>query len=404
MAGWEWDELTGHLSAIPTLVLSPRTRWSDIACRLVAETIVADGTSWMLRFEALSRLLAHPRGAAAAVAACADLAADPSNQVFVEPVSVLDASGHPDAARRVIAQLTSPTNDRTRYGALLACIRKLRFGHFTEEQVAGLVPAAVEMLLDPESYADASALAVELLRRLPRPLGGSAEAELHRALANDRTLAEVHQQGRLASRATSAVVVHRITNASVFNGQMPGFTDDVLPVLVDEMLFAPILDVRLYAAMMVGATPYRGRLAAALASELTTRPVVGDTTLAASLLGALRVLGGPAERTLVERLVLARGLSPDVTGAAVQAIGHVGGASSDRFWLNAIALYGRSWRRHHDHQSANMLTGLVYAMGIARNHRLLAGVRDDDEAPWPVRSAASWWLTRRTEVMASATR
>jgi hypothetical protein len=41
-------------------------------------------------------------------------------------------------------------------------------------------------------------------------------------------------------------------------------------------------------------------------------------------------------------------------------------------------------------------------MGIARNQRLLTGVRDDDEAPWPVRSAASWWLNRPAQIMSSA--
>jgi hypothetical protein len=43
----------------------------------------------------------------------------------------------------------------------------------------------------------------------------------------------------------------------------------------------------------------------------------------------------------------------------------------------------------------------VYGLGITRNLRLLARVRDDEEAPDPVRASARWWLDRSTRVYAS---
>ena len=94
--------------------------------------------------------------------------------------------------------------------------------------------------------------------------------------------------------------------------------------------------------------------------------------------------------------------APDnVSMAAVASIGHVGGVSSDQFWAGAIALHGRAWRRYRARTSASALNGLVYALGMARNLRLLARIRSDEEAPTPVRASARWWLNRPARVYAS---
>ena len=61
---------------------------TDLATRLLGEMIASDGLAWMQRCEAMHRLLGHPVGQAAAVAACASLIADPSNQVFIETMVV----------------------------------------------------------------------------------------------------------------------------------------------------------------------------------------------------------------------------------------------------------------------------------------------------------------------------
>jgi hypothetical protein len=403
MSGSLWDELTGYLAGVPSLVILPSRCWTDLAGRLLDELIVSDGLVWMQRSEAMNRLLGHPVGQPAAVAACVSLVSDPTNQVFVEPISVLDASGHVDAGRRVLHELVRPINERTRYGALLACIRKVRFGHFNPDQLGTLIPVVTQMLEDRDSYADAGALGVEVVRRLPSGLRADADAGLRRALGGDRTLQEVLAAGRLAATATSRVVVERIVRsvAAGLGRDIPGFSDDVLPVLIDEMLYAPILDVRLYAAMLVYASPYRAAVAAAFATELAKPHVVADATLAVSLLGGLRAIGGAEQRPLVERLILAPGIAADVSGAAASSIGHVGGLSPDRFWLTAIALHGRAWRRHRVRPAAAALTDLVYGLGMSRNLKLLARVRDDEEVPAPVRGAARWWLNRPATVYAS---
>ena len=403
MTGSDWDQLTADLAVAPRVV-APASLWERLAERLLAETIIADGVPWMQRYEALSRLLAHPIGQRAAVAACASLAADHSNQIFVEPLSVLDASAHPDAGNHLLRQLVDPTNELARYGALLGCVRKLRYRHFTGPQLHRLVPVVNALLEDPAARKDVQPLAVELMRHLPADLLIDRRTELNRAISGDRLLRRVFKAGRLMERETARVTVARIvrsTLAGLFR-ELPHFRDQMLPMLVDEMLFHPVLDIRLYAAMLLAATPYREPLAAALATELTAVPHATETTQA--MLEALRILGGQEQRPLVERLITATGVRPPVVVAAARAIGHMRGRSSDRFWVRAIT--------HHvtpapaavggPHHLA--LSGLVYALGLARDQRMLRMVASHPAVPAGPRAAAVWWLGRPAYVLDSAAR
>ncbi|MDH6465043.1 hypothetical protein M2302_005244 [Micromonospora sp. A200] len=402
LTGVEWDELTRRLAAAPQVVISPQRAWTDIAERLLSETIVADGIAWMQRYEALSRLLAHPVGQQAAVAACASLAADRTNQVFVETVSVLDASRHPDANRHVLHQLVHPTNDRAQFGALLASVRKLRFGHFTDAEMPLLMAIINELASDSTRRDDVQPLAVELLRRLPDTASTASRNRLRR-LATDPTLRHVLRAGRLTEREASRQLVDRIINTVValMPGDAPPFHDDVLPTLVDELLFSPVFDVRMYAAITVSGTPYRQRLAAALSAELAGSAVLASP-VAPAMIEALRLLGGGEQRAVIERLVTASGVPASITVAAAQAIGHVGGRSDDQFWGRAIAYHAGLWRRTRQSTNAAALNGLTYGLGMTRNLTMLQRLRADDQMPEPVRAAAAWWLNLPETVYASA--
>lgn len=404
LTGVEWDELTRRLAAVPEVVISPQRVWADIAERLLAETIVADGLAWMQRYEALSRLLAHPVGQQAAVAACASLAADRTNQVFIETVSALDASDHPDANRHVLRQLAHPTNDRAQFGALLASVRKLRFGHFTEAQLPRLVAVIHELSFDSNRRGDIQPLAVELLRRLSDRMPAASRNRL-RGLVADPTLHQVLRAGRLADGEASRRLVDRLSNTAValMPGEPPPFRDEVLPVLVDEMLFSPVFDVRMYAAIAVSGTPYRQPLAAGLAAELNGRTVLADP-VAPAMIEALRLVGGAEQRAVIERLTTASGVHGSITVAAAQAIGHVGGRSDDRFWRTAVAYHAELWRRTGQPTNEAALNGLTYGLGMTRNPALLRLLRADDRMPQPVRAAATWWLNVPDVVYASANR
>ncbi|MET8837213.1 hypothetical protein ABZV78_25310 [Micromonospora sp. NPDC004540] len=404
MAGAEWDRLTADLAASPRGVIAPASLWDRIAERLLAETIIADGVPWMQRYEALNRLLAHPVGQQAAIAACANLAADRSNQVFVEPVSVLDASAHPDAGSHLLRQLVDPTNDLARYGALLGCVRKLRYGHFTAPQLLRLVPVVNTLLEDPTAREDARPLAVELLRRLPTELAVRYRTHLRRVAAADRLLRHMLEAGRVVGRETAQTTVVRIVGSTVagLQREAPHFRDQLLPVLVDEMLFHPVLDVRLYAAMLLSAAPYRQPLAAALTAELATADHRTETVQA--ILEALRVVGGQEQRPLVERLITAAGVRPTVMVAATRAIGHMGGRSPDTFWLRAIAHHAVAARMSAGNAHNVALAALVYALGVTRNEPMLRKVTRQPDVPAESRAAAFWWLNLPRRIADSAVR
>ncbi|MFE9959195.1 hypothetical protein [Micromonospora sp. NPDC005299] len=399
VTGADWDELTALLTGASQVML-PRPTWVRLGERLLAEMIVADGVSWAQRYEALNRLLAHPLSQQPAVAACASLAADRTNQVFVETVSVLDGSPHPDAAAHVLEQLVHPTNDRAQYGALLACVRKLRYGHFTEPQVRRLVPIVNEFATDPAYYEDTRLLAAELLRRIPADLASDARRRLRHAATQAvalRPLPETNPQRAFAERIANTTVASMVKEA-------PRFPDNLLPDLIEEMIFSPVFDVRLYAQLLLFGTPYRAPLAAALAAELVTQVGSGGSEAARALIEALRILGSEKQRPLVERLTVAPGLPPPVTLAAASAIGHIGGSSSDHYWMSAIDLHARHWHHTRGRTSASALDALIYGLGITRNKAILRRIRNRPDIPPPTRTAAAWWLNLPSSIYDSATR
>ncbi len=404
MTGQEWDEITREISAVPFLFISPGTTWAALAERLLQEQIIADGVAWLQRFGAHIRLLNHPVGQQAAIAACASLAADRTNQVGIEVICALDVTGHPDASRHIMAQLANPTSDQTFYGALLACVRKVPRGHFTAGQLSYLASVVVSLLDDPVRREDARTLAAGLLRQMPAGVPPGVIAKLRRSLAADRVLSRVVTTGRLAPDGQASACVRRIVSAAAARmpREGPWLYDETLAALVDEMLYSPVSDVRLYAAVAIQATPYRGPVAAALGTELFRIAAATHTELAICIMDALRLLGGAEERRILERFTLNPGLPAPVMASAARNIGHVGGASEDRYWMRAVNLHCQLSQRHDPAAGNATLRGLVYGLGMARNDHMLARVRDHREMPWQARGAASWWLGHPRRIRQSA--
>jgi hypothetical protein len=404
VSGADWDDLTGVLAGKASRRRWPAVPWAELAGRLLAEMVIADGVPWMRRFESLNRLLNHPHGAPATVDACASLARDRSQMVLVEVVCALDASGLPDAAGAVLGQLDSPTNDQAFYGALLACVRKLGYLHFDLAQARTVAGVAGELLASQGISDELRSLAADLIRRMPARARGAADRVLPWRVRNDPALRPVFDAGRLVGEESGAALVGRV-EAAVLAGtprEIPRYHDTFLPVLLDEILHSPVADIRLYTSMLLAASPYRTAIAAALAGELRRSRATGGIPLAVSLLGALRIVGGDAERPLVQRLILDPGLSGEVSIAAAHAIGHMGGRSDRRFWLGALDRYGLRWRQGRDPVAASVLRQLVYALGIARAHDLLERIRSDPRTPGPARRASAWWLAVPAVITESA--
>jgi hypothetical protein len=374
VTGGEWDELTALLVIHPQLRLRSRD-WTALAERLLTESLVSDGLPWQQRHEALNRVLGHPTGQVAAVSACIAWAADATNQVFLETVCLLDSSGHPDAAAGVLAQLARPTNDSAFLGALLACVRKVRLGHFDRTQAAALAKLVRQVAHDAGGHqAEERSLAAVVLRMLD---GGAPPLPA-------RTAGAARPASDLATRVTDSAL-------SAVSRDIPRFDDPLLPVLVGEMLLHPVSDVRLYAAMTVAATPYRTVASAAMSRELSRLAVARDVALAGRLLEALRVVGGAAERPLVQRLALAPTLPDEVVRAATSALSHMGGRSPRAFWESALALRPGAGARPRP-PGGRAASAAVYGLGISGETDLLRRVAADLRIPAMTRAAASWWL------------
>jgi hypothetical protein len=404
MTGQEWDEITREISAVQFFFISPGTTWAVLAERLLQEQIIADGVAWQQRFGALIRLLNHPVGQQPAIAACASLAADRTNQVGIEVICALDVTGHPHASHHVLTQLANPTSDQTFYGALLACVRKVARGHFTAGQISYLASVVVSLLEDPVRNDDARTLAASLLRQMPAGVPPGVIAKLRRSLAADRALSRVVTTGRLAPEGQASGCVRRVVSAAAVRmpREGPWLYDETLAALVDEMLYSPVSDVRLYAAVAIAATPYRQPVAAALGTELFRLAAATHTDLAICIMDALRLLGDAEQRRILERFTLNPALPPQVMASAARNIGHLGGTSEDRYWMRAVDLQCRLSQRQPPAAGNGTLRGLVYGLGIARNDPLLARVRDHQEMPWQARAAASWWLGHPRRIRHSA--
>jgi hypothetical protein len=283
LTGADWDALTGWVPYGGGRVSPARIRESVVR-RLLEETLVSDGPSWMRRFEALGRLMADPLWAPEAIAVCAGVAQQPEHAGLIEAVCVLDGSPHPDAGRAVLRQLTDPTTSDSMYGALLAAARKTRKRHFTAEQTHTLVEVVEDVLTGgsrpahPVSVVEAAAV---LLHRLPLSAGHAARLA---AAAGDRcpSVRSVVAHGALADAATASVTVSWIT-ARLGDDDSPARARDMLDGIVDDLLHHPVADVRLYAALLLHASPHGPRIASALAADLLDSGVLDDDTTLVTL-------------------------------------------------------------------------------------------------------------------------
>ncbi|WP_329171336.1 hypothetical protein [Streptomyces sp. NBC_01477] len=399
LTGADWDDLTrwaahggGHVS--------PGRIREAVVRRLLEETLVSGGSSWMRRFEALSRLIADPRWGPDAIAACAAVAERSEHAGLIEAVCALDGSPHPDAGRAVLRQLTDPTTADSLYGALLACARKTRKRHFDAAQTR-MLTAVVEGVLTDGARAGHPAPVVEaaavLLHRLPLP---AADAARLAAAAAERhpVVRAVVAHGSLTDPVTAAVTVSRV----VARLDSPPQATAVLGSVVDDLLQHPIADIRLYAAMLLDASPYGPQVAASLAAELRRPATVRTEVRAVPVLDALRVLGGPEQRAVVADLTLARGLPRGVVLAAVHALGHIGGRSPETYWR---AVFHQHTQGPADTSERHrVLKRLVYGFAMAGELDLLVRLVDEHARTAPAQPLSGWWSGLSQHVRESARR
>ncbi|MEU1404094.1 helix-turn-helix transcriptional regulator [Streptomyces sp. NPDC005728] len=407
LTGDDWDDLT-RWAAYEGGRVSPSRIRHAVCDRLLQEMLVSDGVAWMRRFEALGRLLADPFWSAEAVGVCAGVAEQAEHAGLIETVCALDGSPHPDASRAVLRQLTDPTTPDSFYGALLAGERKTRKRHLTAAQTATLIDV-VDAVLGSGPRGAPSLPAVEaaavLLHRLP--LGRAHAARLADVCADRPTPHAILTHGALTDPAAASVVVARVL-AHLPTGDVPARSVAVLGGVLDDLLHHPVADVRLYAAILLRASPYGPGVARALAEELRQSATVRAEQRAIPMLHALRVLGGPEQRAVVAGLTLARGLPPGVVSAAVHALGHIGGRSPESYW--------RAVFRHHapDAREATAVPGtadsdgvlkrLIYGFAMAGELDLLTRLVAEHAQALPAQRLSAWWTSLARHIRDSALR
>lgn len=400
LTGTDWDDLTQWAAYSGGRVFPGRVR-HKVVRRLLEETVVADGISWMRRFEAFSRLMADPLWGPEAIAVSAAVAQQPEHAGAIDAVCALDGSAHPDASRAVLGQLADPTTADAHYGALLAAARKTRKHHFTSAQTRILIDVVDGILTLPQPSVTAAAVeaAAVLLHRLPLSRGHTAQL-LASAADRGSAVQAIVAHGSLTDPATAAITVSRVLGRLDDDGvrrQGPSTLD----ALIDSLLHHPVADARLYAAMMLHASPYGAQIAAALATDLQRPAIACTEARAVPVLHALRVLGGPDQRAVVTDLTLRRGLPQGVALAAVHALAHIGGRSPESYWRAVFHQHIRTALKSTEQHG--ILKRLVYGFAMSGELDLLSRLMAEQKA-WAMsaRDLYRWWTDLDHHVRHSA--
>lgn len=371
MTGQRWSELTELVQISPGLVLHPPNLWERLSHRLLGELVVAEDTAWLQRQEAMCRLLDHPDAGVHAVDACIGLAVDRSSPVVVEPLSLLDATAHPDANRHICRTIAAADDGRALYGALLASVRKVRAGHFTPDEL-GRLGASMTGLLDDSAL---SRSLRPLIFEVGRSLSGGPEEDRRRPVA---------RPGPVAHRAAI------VAAAEVLPGQG---ADPVLTGLVDDALHNGNPDERMHAGMFIAATPYAPAVARVLLEDTLADFRRRSEASLAPALRTLTILGATEHRVLIAQILTGQGFSEHARHAAAWATPHCSGAFDEATWRRILQVQFLAWRRVPTGLGEEILHGVTYGLGTDGHRALLAEVRADDRLPAAARSTAAWLLT-----------
>ncbi|MEN3609024.1 hypothetical protein AAH979_05680 [Plantactinospora sp. ZYX-F-223] len=389
--GAEWARLTEQIESAPGLVLHPPKLWSVLAERLLTELVAADKLEWLLRNEAMSRLLEHPAARSHAVAACIALAEDGTSPAVIEPLGLLDVVSDGAANRYIVQQITHPEGEPAFQGALRAALRKIEYGHFVEAELRQLVPVVRERMCETPSDPGRIALSVEVARRLAGRAG--QRSVLQGAVPRDPIAHWVWTSDRLAEPGTARTVSCELARLVQARGCGDvAELDDVLVSLIEEALYSSNPDRRLFHGQLLAATPLRETLGEAVLTEMTAGLGRRDETFAVAALPVMTVLDVSTHRTLVRRILASPGFSPTLRHAAARALPHCAGRFSEPVWRTILDRQ-LAQSRSADRLGADILRAIVYGIGTDGCTGLLASIRADPGMPPGCRSTADWQLS-----------
>lgn len=361
LTGREWGTLTELVEARPGLILHPPGLWETVAAKLLDELTRHEGTGWLQRQEAASRLLEHPTAGRHTVHACLDLINDRSSPAVVEPMALLDVRSDPAGNAFVLRQLESPDSDRHHRGALLAAVRKISDAHFEGDQWSRLARA-----LDASPAGDDTGCLVTSAR--------TALAERFSAAPSQ------------PSAPTSPTGVAERVAATV------SAPDPVLAALVGQAL-GPSVDERLVAAMTIAQSPHRAGVAAALLVEARRALTGRRGTDVPTILQTLTLLGADIHRPLLFGLLADGGHDDRVRQAAAWATAHCPGRFTGQQWRRILHRQAAAWQDRPVALNESVLHGVAYGIGTDHHRDLLAQIAADGRLPASARTTATWLRT-----------
>jgi hypothetical protein len=375
----DWNTLTAYLNCNPGLMLLKRA-YEALTERLLIETVASrDCLLWMARYEAYSRLLAHEYARGAAIDKCVRLTSDEGTFIAVEPMSLLGGVKDPNASSYIVRQLANPTTEQTFYGALLASATRGQIDLFTPDQATVVRRIAREATTpDPAGhYAEVSVVGRHLWSLLDSsPASRRVAREFVPRLTGDGEAQRVDLVDRILRKTWEHI---------------DDIQDDMLPELIDSLIFSPTINARLQSGLLLLQSPYREAVAAAIGAQLSNIRTANERVATTrSLLAALRTLGTDAERRTVETYVLS-GAHPAIVEAAVFAVGHVGGSSSPEFWRRAVDMATHQYQALPSATNSRTLAEVMYALGVDRQMAILRNLTGHSQHK--VRTAAQWWLS-----------
>lgn len=301
------------------------------------------------------------------IRSCIDMVDDQTSTAVIEPLTLLDTVADPVANGYVLTELESPRDDRRYRGALMAAIRKIKHGHFTDDERVRLarfvrtpsvstVTGETRVLLDRVRASYARPVAV------PSPAAGD--------------------RGRLI--ATDAV-------SDLSDDRMA----PVLSSLLGQALGEHSGEHRVVAAMAIAHSPYREPISLALLGDVRRSMArrTGDDLSPA--LQTLTLLGSDLHRPTLFDLLTGPGHSTAARLAAAWALPHCAGRFTVAQWQQILDHQLAVWRRRPDPPTESLLRGIAYGIGTDGDPALMTRLEGNAEVPPAVRTTIAWLRERR---------
>lgn len=389
LSGSDWDNLSAGLVSSSMVLLSTYS-WRRLIRRGMAELSAALGLAYVLRFEALARIAAHPPAVDAFVNEVRALVDEPGSPVFSEAISLLRFSPDHRAARLLQDLIETPRNPLV-LAAALSTQSARSAGTPTGPPPPAVGRQAMTYLQDaPYRVRRASA---DLLLAIPEDARHTLAARLTGDAEDQATAAILTGSHPVSTARRAELTAFVFTELAEQLGR--DLHDDVeMQRRMQIMLGNTNEEIRQQTLLVLMLSPLRSALAGALAQALTDADDRHDLTMMHEALRPLTCLCQPAQLDLMTQLATREPVEPgdrEVAAEAAWVLGNIvearGPAAAARDDALVAALAGQLGRPH----AGALPHALLYALALrGQTHRVLPLVG----ANAAMAAEVHWWVRR----------